>query len=251
MQILPVIDLLNGVVVRGVAGKRSEYRPIVSRLTNVSDALSVARSFREQLGLARFYVADLDAILHQRPNLLVYHALADEGFELLVDAGLREIAGAESVVKAGAAKVIAGLETWSGPSELAALCAHFGAARVIFSLDLMRGSPVGNLEAWGTSDPFEIGSQAIQCGVTEMIVLDMAQVGIGSGVATAALCRRLKERFPQLSVMTGGGIRSAVDLEELREAGVSGVLIASALHDGTIGAQEIAALAGEIPSSRT
>jgi phosphoribosylformimino-5-aminoimidazole carboxamide ribotide isomerase len=248
MQTLPVIDLHNGIVVRGMAGKRSEYRPIVSRLTAASDALSVARAFREHLGLARLYVADLDGILHGRPNLPVYRTLADDGFELLVDAGLREAAGAESVVAAGAAQVIAGLETSSGPSALAALCVQIGAARVIFSLDLMRGFPIGKLDAWGSSDSFEIGCRAAQCGVTQMIVLDVAQVGIGEGVSTMPLCRRLKERFPELLVITGGGIRTIADVQQLADAGVNYVLIASAFHDGSIGAQEIAALAAVVPS---
>ena len=32
MQVLPVIDLLQGVVVRGVAGRRETYRPIESQI---------------------------------------------------------------------------------------------------------------------------------------------------------------------------------------------------------------------------
>src|SRR5262245_15013390 len=102
MDILPVLDLLNGVIVRGVAGKREEYRPVVSRLADSPDGLSVARAFRDQLGLTRVYLADLDAILHQRPNRKTYEALAEDGFELLVDAGLRNIESAESVLAAGA-----------------------------------------------------------------------------------------------------------------------------------------------------
>jgi phosphoribosylformimino-5-aminoimidazole carboxamide ribotide isomerase len=244
MEILPVLDLLEGIVVRGVAGRRSEYRPIVSHLTDVPDVLSVARAFRSQFGLTRLYVADLDAIIYQRPNFDIYHTLASEGFELLIDAGSREIAAANQVVEAGAKKAIAGLETWPGPVELAELCDDLGAAQVVFSLDLLRGASVGQLDSWGTSDPFEIGAGAVQCGVTEMIVLDLAQVGVGEGVTTGSLCRRFKERFPGLSIITGGGIRNMADLLKLADLGVSGVLIASALHDGRIGAREIAGVAG-------
>ena len=32
MEVIPVIDLLGGQVVRGVAGRRDEYRPIVSQI---------------------------------------------------------------------------------------------------------------------------------------------------------------------------------------------------------------------------
>lgn len=247
MQILPVLDLLGGTVVRGIAGRRSEYRPVVSRLTPNSDPLSVARAFRDQFGLARLYVADLDAILHQRPNLEIYRRLAGEGFELLVDAGLREIRGAETVIKAGAAKVIAGLETWPGPADLAALCRRLGAARIIFSLDLHEGSPLGDRAIWGTSDPFEIAGRAVECGVTELIVLDLAQVGVGDGVTTALLCRRLIQTYPDLDVITGGGVRDMADVRSLQDSGLRGVLLASTLHNGRIGRSDVDALTSRGP----
>ena len=34
MRIIPVLDVLGGCVVRGVGGRRDEYRPIVSKLCN-------------------------------------------------------------------------------------------------------------------------------------------------------------------------------------------------------------------------
>src|SRR5947209_19648396 len=62
MQIIPVLDLMGGRVVRGVAGRRSEYRALTSALTASSKPLDVARAFRLHFGLATLYVADLDAI---------------------------------------------------------------------------------------------------------------------------------------------------------------------------------------------
>src|SRR5262245_49050595 len=234
MYILPVLDLLNGVIVRGVGGKREEYRPVVSQLVGSADVLSVARVFRDQLGLTRLYVADLDAILHQRPNREIYSALGHEGFELLVDAGLRNVDSAESVLAAGATSVIAGLETWPGPDELAALCRAVGTDRAIFSLDLKNGRPLGDLSRWRTVDPLAIAMGPVQAGIAELIVLDRVQVGIGGGVTTADLCGRLLDSFPNLRVVTGGGVRDVTDLQALAAAGINGVLVASALHDGRL-----------------
>jgi phosphoribosylformimino-5-aminoimidazole carboxamide ribotide isomerase len=239
MQILPVLDLLNGIVVRGVGGKREEYRPLVSRLAGSPDVLSVARAFRHELGLTRLYIADLDAILHQRPNRELYSALAYEGFELLVDAGLRNVESAESVLAAGATSVIAGLETWPGPDELAALCRTVGTDRAIFSLDLKHGCPLGELSRWRTVDPFEIAIGAAETGIGELIVLDLARVGIGCGVTTTNLCRRLRDSFPNLRIVTGGGVRDVADLEALAAAGINGVLVASALHDGRLTPEDV------------
>ncbi len=244
MDILPVLDLLNGLVVRGVGGKRDEYRPVESRLVDRPDILSVARAFRDQLGLTRLYVADLDAILHGRPNREAFRSLAEEGFELLVDAGFRTVESASVVLADGPAQVIAGLETWPGPRELAQLCCEVGTDRVIFSLDLRHGSALGEHSRWRTRDPLEIGIQAAEAGAKEIIVLDIAQVGIGAGVTTVPLCRQLRERFPELRLITGGGVRQGADLSELAAQGIDGILVASALHDGRVTREDVRRFSG-------
>ena len=78
-----------------------------------------------------------------------------------------------------------------------------------------------------------------------MIVLDLAGVGVDAGVSTVPLCRRLHRSFPQLRLITGGGVRSVDDLRELQGLGIEGVLAASALHNGTIGRRELEQLAAE------
>jgi len=251
VHVLPVLDLLHGVVVRGVGGRRDEYRPVVSRLVESSDALAVAQAFRDQLGLIRLYVADLDAILHERPNREVYRSLAGEGFELLVDAGLRNVPSALDILAAGAAKVIVGLETWPAPEDLAFLCETAGAERVIFSLDLKHGAPLGDLARWQTSDPLAIARQAVEAGIRQFIVLDLAQVGAGTGVTTGELCQRLRERSPGLHLITGGGVRDISDLSRLVDLGIDGVLVASALHDGRLTRKQLTQLQLRARSSTT
>lgn len=239
MKIFPVLDLLEGTVVRGVAGKRNEYRPVESCLVAGSDPLAVAEAFREQLGLKELYLADLDAILHDRPNVPIYRKLIENGFELIVDAGLRDVTRARLLIDHDVSKVIAGLETAPGPEFLKQLTNACGPERVIFSLDLKQGEALGNLDPWGTSDPYKIGLQAVQSGITRMIVLDLAAVGVSDGVFTLELCRKFQQEFPELKITTGGGVRNGEDLKLLAESGIDAVLVASALHDGRIDAETI------------
>src|SRR5262245_41095918 len=105
MPILPVLDLLRGQVVRGVAGRRAEYRPIVSRLVAGAAPLAVARALREQFGFAELYLADLDAIAGAPPALPLYRQLQTEGFRLWVDAGLQSEIDAGPLLDAGVASV--------------------------------------------------------------------------------------------------------------------------------------------------
>ncbi|VAX41787.1 hypothetical protein MNBD_PLANCTO02-73 [hydrothermal vent metagenome] len=234
MQIIPVLDLLKSVVVRGVAGKRGSYQPVESCLSASTTPLDIAIAFREQLGLNTIYIADLDAILHQQPNLQIISQLSEAGFETIVDAGLQELTQAETLLQAGATTLIAGLETIPSPQFLQSLSKTFGKDRVIFSLDLFAGSPMGKTNQWQKDDPFSIGCEAVAMGIERIILLDLKQVGVNEGMSTLPLCEKLLKRFPYLNIITGGGVRSIDDLQPLVNVGVSGLLIASALHNGTI-----------------
>jgi phosphoribosylformimino-5-aminoimidazole carboxamide ribotide isomerase len=234
MRVIPVIDTLRGQVVRGVAGRRHEYRPVSSRLTPSAEPLAVARAFRDHFGLTELYLADLDAIAGAPAALATYAALHADGFRLWVDAGIRRAEDARLLAEADVEGIVAGLETLRGPEAVHALCDQYGSERVIFSLDLKGGLPLGEVAAWQAADACAIAAQAIGCGVRRLIVLDLARVGVSEGLGTEALCERLALAYPQVEIIAGGGVRDAADLRRLKQCGVRGVLVASALHDGRL-----------------
>ena len=229
MQLIPVLDILNGVVVRGVAGQRDLYRPIESSLTTSINGLDIARAIRSCHGLNEFYVADLDAITREQPNYDLYRELVADGFRLWIDAGASNVPQARKLLELGASRVIVGLESCPSPEMLSEIVVGVPQGRIIFSLDLKGGVPLASL-AWGT-DADMIAASAIQGGVTQLIILDLAGVGTGAGVSTISLCQRLREAHgPEIRLITGGGVRGADDLAALAEAGLDGVLLASILH---------------------
>jgi phosphoribosylformimino-5-aminoimidazole carboxamide ribotide isomerase len=232
VRVLAVLDLKAGQVVRGVGGRREEYRPVVSQLATSSDPLEVASAFMDRLGLSELYVADLDAIAGGEPALATYAALRALGCVLWVDAGLRAAADVEPVLAAGVERVVAGLETLAGPEELRRLCDRCG-ERVVFSLDLKDGRPLGDTAAWG-GDARAIACDAIALGVRRVLVLDLARVGSGGGTGTEDLCRHLATAYPEVEVIAGGGVRGPDDLRRLEQCGVRAALVASALHDGRL-----------------
>jgi phosphoribosylformimino-5-aminoimidazole carboxamide ribotide isomerase len=243
VRIYPVLDVLNGVIVRAVAGERGAYRPVVSQLTDEPAAESVAAAFRSTLGLDWLYLADLDAILHLRPNTDICRTLCASGFQLLVDAGVRSMDDIRSVLNSGARRAVVGLETCPGPDLLHVACKEFGADQLVFSLDLRKGRPLGDLIPWKTEDPLDISRQAIRAGIRRLIVLDLAGVGLGQGVPTVALCRQIRSEAPHVELITGGGVQQADELDVLAEVGIDGVLLASALHDGQVTREDVARFA--------
>lgn len=230
MQIVPVLDILAGQVVRGIAGRRAEYRPIVSQLTRSTAPLDVARAFRDHFGLSELYVADLDAIAGKPLSVHILSDLIADDFSLWVDAGIgADGATLQALANLGIVDMVVGLESLSGADELRFLLKRFG-LNLIFSLDLKEGRPMAQ-EGWQGLDAVTIADCVVDMGVRRILVLDLAGVGVDQGSKTADLCGDLRAQYPHLEIATGGGIRGPDDLQSLQKKGIDKVLVASALHD--------------------
>src|SRR3954451_5440864 len=101
MRLIPVLDVMNGVVVRGIGGRRSEYRPIVSRLTSSTDPVEVARALVAAFQPAELYLAAREALAGPAPAVAVYRAIRELGVRPWVDAGVRNGGDARRVASAG------------------------------------------------------------------------------------------------------------------------------------------------------
>ncbi len=241
MRIVPVLDIMGREVVRGVGGRREEYRPLRGKLTASSRPLEVAEALADRFGFREFYVADLDAILGGEPDWTLYAELRRRGFVLSVDAGVRRAADARRLADAGIDDLVVGLETLEGPNELAKMVREFG-TRLLFSLDLWAGRPLTASTAWPERDAETLADRAIELGVHRLLVLDLTRVGCAGGTGTRELCARLCASHPNLEIHAGGGVRHRDDLEELKRCGVQTVLVASALHDGRLSRADLEGL---------
>jgi phosphoribosylformimino-5-aminoimidazole carboxamide ribotide isomerase len=244
MQVIPVIDLMDGLVVRGVGGQRHAYRPIESQLAPDARPASVARALRSA-GFRSVYVADLDAIAGRAPAWSLYEDLLGAGLDLWIDAGLTSAGQAAQMREfrfqgRSIAAIVGGLESVPGPAILADLLAAVGPDRFIFSLDLKRGVPLAASPAWQGLSPGQIATVALRAGVRRMILLDLAAVGMDQGPSTVPLCRALRCLDPRLQIISGGGVRGQGDLAALAQSGCDAALVASALHDGRLDARECA-----------
>ena len=238
MLVIPVLDLLDGVVVRGVAGERDTYKPIRSRLVNSSDPLQVANAIRRQFGLTTFYVADLDAITGSELNVHTINSLIEAEFDLLLDAGTGTVDQIDALSRMidveNLSGVILGLESITSPEELANIMEQFGDLPLTFSLDLMNGDLITCGGPWNGMTPRSTLDLVLRLGFESVILLDLANVGMGTGNSCLSLCDYVKQRSPDTKVITGGGVRSDADLAELESHGCNGALVASALHDGRL-----------------
>src|SRR3972149_2346623 len=232
MKIIPVMDILNGVVFHAVRGRRSEYQPLKSVLCASAEPLDVALAFKA-LGFSELYVADLDAITGERANFSVLKQIADTtGLRLMVDAGIANLKRAEKVLSSHVSKVIIGTETLPSMSFVGEAVKFLGKERVVVSLDLKGEKVISGFELGKFRNPVDLLREFQGMGVDQIIVLDLARGGSGEGVNTPILKEVLRNL--KIKVFVGGGVRDIKDLVELKNIGVFGVLIATALHSGRI-----------------
>lgn len=217
MRVIPVLDLVGGVVVRAVAGRRSEYRPIRSPLVESADPSHVAARLLAVSGARELYVADLDAITTGQPVASEVRAfVAGLGVGVLLDGGFRT----PPTELGTAVRPVIASETFGKPA----------AARTewVYSIDLKGGIALGS----ASDTPLSLAEAAVAAGYRTLIVLDLARVGTGTGPGTLDLLRDVRKQFPAIELIAGGGVRDRDDLARLTDAGADAALVASALHDG-------------------
>lgn len=233
MKVIPVIDLKSGEVVHARRGERALYRPIVSELCRGSRPRDVVGALLEVHPFDTLYIADLDAIQggagHDREIAELARRFPD--LELWVDRGVADEASCRARLAQHPGVVVVGSETvpdmrlWAGLRGLSA-------DRLVLSLDFRGEQFLGPPEL--LSEP-EIWPERV-------IVMTLSRVGSDAGPDFTRLAE-IARLGGSRRIFAAGGVRGGEDLCELSRRGISGVLVASALHDRRIGPAEIAAVA--------
>jgi phosphoribosylformimino-5-aminoimidazole carboxamide ribotide isomerase len=227
MDLIPVIDVKNGLAVRAFRGRRAEYRPLETPLAQGSDPVAVARGLLALFPFSTLYVADLDGIEGRGASADLAERLTEAlpGVAIWVDNGSLgaqrdavTVIGSESVISADALAAVRGLP------------AH----GFVLSLDF-KGSEFA-------------GPAALLNETTlwpeRVIIMTLARVGSGEGPDLDRIAAIAARAGASRRVYAAGGIRHRADVEAARAAGAAGALIATALHAETITAGDLFEIAG-------
>lgn len=243
VRVIGVLDLSEGLAVHAQGGARAHYGPVralAGRNIAVGDAALIARWYFETLGLREIYIADLDALRGLPPQRSLIKKLASLGAGVWLDAAIASVAAAGAAIDDGVGQVVVGLETLPSFAVLQEICAAFGTPNVVFSLDLRRGEPMFARGAPHRGQTVEqLAAAAVQAGAGSVIVLDVARAGMRRGV-DVGLLRRIRAAVPEAQLVVAGGVRGLSDLATAASAGCDAALVATALYDGRILADDIA-----------
>lgn len=239
-DVVPVLDLKDGTVVharagkQAHAGKRAEYRPIATPFAPPHDAQAIARALLGITFSPTLYIADLDAILGRGNNYELCQALADvlPGVDLWIDAGFCNLDDCAFWLPLGATLVI-GSETVQSLEDWKTIRDNFG-VNLVLSLDF---------DEQGLRGPKELMSD-LDLWPQRVILMSLGRVGTETG-PDFDLLRTAVTNARGHHVYVAGGVASYDDIRAVADAGARGVLVATALHSGAVGQNEIAALRGE------
>lgn len=233
MQIIPVIDLKQGRVVHARMGDRDSYAPIRSGLCEGSEPLSIVAGLIRLYPFEALYVADLDAIAGTGGHDPVLETLRRRfpALRLWVDRGVASLEEARAWLARGLGDLVLGSESLDDPA-LPERLARTEPSRIVLSLDFRGEDFQGPRELLQRTDLWP----------TRVIVMTLSRVGSGSGPDFARVADIRGRAGAVTDVYAAGGVRDMDDLRELASRRAAGALVATALHDGRIGAGDIAAL---------
>lgn len=222
MEIIPVIDVLGGNVVHARGGERSEYPLLKSVLTPHCEPLQVIIDLLAWQPFEAIYIADLDAILNQQPNIELYEALAEvfPKISFYLDAGIASKANWDFFLSYPNIKPIIGSETLLDISWLADSAVK---EKSILSLDFQYGKFLGE----------QVLLQQSALWPDTIIAMNIDYVGGQSG-PDFELLLSLQQKVEKYRIIAAGGVRTEQDLIALERQGIARVLIASAIHDGRL-----------------
>jgi phosphoribosylformimino-5-aminoimidazole carboxamide ribotide isomerase len=232
LSLYPAIDLKDGACVRLKRGDMDEAT------IYETDPAKQAQAF-EHAGSRWLHVVDLNGAFAGRPvnHAAVLAILATATIPVQLGGGIRDLAGIETWLQAGVARVILGSVAVKNPILVHQACKSFP-GRIAVGIDARDGYVA--TEGWAETSTLpaqDLARRFEDAGVSAIIYTDIARDGMLSGLnleQTVALSNTLTT-----PLIASGGVSSLDDLRALRLAaadapGIEGVIIGRALYDGRL-----------------
>ena len=237
MEVIPAIDLRLGLCVRLFQGDYQQE-------TVFSDEpVSVAQAWQEQ-GAPRLHLVDLDGAAGGVPvNLEVVTSIIHNlTIPVQIGGGIRDLSTAESLLSAGADRVVIGTAAVENPSLVEDLCQKHGSQRVVIAVDAKDGLVA--IKGWLESTEVkaqDLVEQMALLGARRILYTDISRDGTltePNFEANADLVRTTG-----MAVLASGGIATLDHVRRLVDTGAEGAILGRALYTEAFSLREAIAVA--------
>lgn len=226
MNIIPVIDLKDGVVVHARQGRRDQYQPINTGLCRSSGIFQVIEAYLNLYDFNTFYIADLNALTNRgNHDRLISEVLTRfHRKQFWIDRGYRN--NEQRLSPPANYRPVLGSESFR-EETIRDIKAHENS--FILSLDYSAAGAMGAKSLFSNQDYWP----------DHIIIMTLDRVGSGHGPDLNKLAE-FRRKYPDKDFIAAGGIRNKQDLIALKKLGINQALVASALHSGAISRDDIA-----------
>lgn len=236
--VYPAIDLRGGKVVRLAQGDPNRQTVYGQRPAGIARRWVSA-------GAAWLHVINLDGAFGGKSPanraaleaILSFASSVHPRVAVQFGGGLRSLADVETALSLGVVRVILGTVAVETPELITEAIARFGPDKIGVGIDTRDGMVM--VHGWTEDSGLEalaFGKQLRAAGVSTVIFTNVARDGMGTGVDVAT-ARRLADEIG-LDVIAAGGVGSLSDVQRVRAAGLSGVIVGRALYEGQVTLEE-------------
>lgn len=234
MQIIPAIDIIEGKCVRLTEGDYNR-----KKMYN-ENPLEVAIQF-EDAGLTRLHLVDLDGARTKTvSNWKVLENIANKtSLQIDFGGGVKTEKDVQIVLDSGAFLVTIGSMAVKNEEELLRLFLKYNPDIFFLGADVKNEKiAVDGWQEITDVSVYDFIQKYLQHGTRQIFCTDISKDGKLEGPAVT-LYKNIVEKFPTLNLVASGGVCSMEDLDNLRNAGCSGVIIGKAIYENKISLKEL------------
>lgn len=243
MQLIPAIDLMDGQCVRLHKGDFDTQKAYSA------DPVSMARDFQSE-GATVLHLVDLDGAKdpQNRQTELVKTIIAQTGMNIQTGGGIRKLSEIETLLDAGAERVVIGSLAVKEPEVVKEAFQTFGADSLCLALDVMpqEGEYLIATSGWQESSEvklYDLIDMYLDAGLKHALCTDISKDGTLEG-PNATLYEDVLQTYPPLSLQASGGIGTLDDLETLAKLPLFGCIVGKAIYENAFHVRDALALDG-------
>lgn len=224
-MIIPAIDLIDGKCVRlykGDFNQKTDY--------DISP-LEVAKTYEKE-GATRVHIVDLDGAKRgaSEQAQLIIEIAQQTNLKVQTGGGLRELSHIQRLIEGGVHRVVLGSLAVKNPQMVKFWLSEMNPENFVLALDVNfdeTGTPYPMTKGWtekGRNSLWEILEGYADSGIKTVLVTDISKDGVQEG-SNLDLYKDIMTRYPDLDVITSGGVGSLDDVKALKPLNPHGIIM--------------------------